>query len=498
MKVSHESRRYNSFLNVSISVVLQVVYLLVSFAERTVFIRILGEEILGLSGLFSSFLSFLSLADLGLSSAFTYCLYKPIAEKDSARISTLITFYKKFYRVLCVAVFSVGMLLSPIVMASINDISVNGRDAFAYYILILLNSALSYLSVYKTTLFQADQRAYIVNLSNILANVIATGFQIAFLYFTGSYLVYLSIRIIVTLLRNVIVSAFATRRYKSVFAISGNNALDSDTKGYFITSLKNLFIYKVGTTAINNCTNIIISIVIGTVYVGLYSNYSMVGNTISNFISIFNSGISGSVGNLGVTSTPEKKKKVFFLLASVYFIIAAFCTTCLYLNLSDFISVWLGAEYVLPDSVILSYLSYFFLSSVCSVLWMTREANGLFTKVYPALIARAVINISLSTILGHFLGIGGIFIGSSVAIMVTNMWYEPKMLCRDVFFCPLKDYISNFIVGLLKSIIVFVVSVICLSNLATTIPWMIFKCAIVGVITVIVFSRDIISVLRRG
>ena len=52
------------------------------FITRTVLLYILGTEYLGLNGLFSSLLSFLSLAELGVSNALVYSMYKPVAQED--------------------------------------------------------------------------------------------------------------------------------------------------------------------------------------------------------------------------------------------------------------------------------------------------------------------------------------------------------------------------------------------------------------------------------
>lgn len=495
---ANKSRTYYSIVNVIVSFALEILHLLFSFIERTVFIHVLGEEILGLSGLFTSFLNFLSLADLGLSSAFTFALYKPLAQNDNDRVAVLINFYKKFYRVLFFAVFGVGLLIAPLVIGSIKDISISNGQAFSYYLLILLNSACSYLAVYKSTLFRADQHAYVVNLANVSANVLCSGVQVVLLLTTGNYYFYLIIRIVLTLLSNLFLTIFANRSYKGIVQIKTKGSLDKETKNYFVSSLKSLFVYKVSTTAINNSSNIIMSLVLGTVVVGLYSNYTMVTAAITTFTGLFNTSILGSIGNLGATSTPKRKKEVFFKLISIYSLISVFCSACLYMNLSDFILVWLGKpEYVLDDFSVFCYMLYFFFNTMCSPLWMTREANGLFSKVWGIMVARAVVSISMSILLSMVLGLPGIFLGSLIGLVTTNMWYEPKMLCNDVFYCRFREFAKVFLFSLIKASLVFVTSIVLFRNLGTTIFWMVVKCMLVGVLCLVVYSKDILSVIRR-
>ena len=53
---------------------------------RTAMIYWLGMEYVGLNSLFTSILSVLNLAELGVGSAMTFSMYKPIAEQDTTRI----------------------------------------------------------------------------------------------------------------------------------------------------------------------------------------------------------------------------------------------------------------------------------------------------------------------------------------------------------------------------------------------------------------------------
>ena len=53
------------------------------FIIRTILIKSLGADYLGLNSLFTSILTVLNLAELGFSSAVVFNMYKPIAENDA-------------------------------------------------------------------------------------------------------------------------------------------------------------------------------------------------------------------------------------------------------------------------------------------------------------------------------------------------------------------------------------------------------------------------------
>ena len=80
------SRTRNTELNVAAGLGTQIVQLIAGFISRTVFIYTLGENYLGISGLFSDVLSVLSIAELGVGSAITFSLHKPIADNDHKKI----------------------------------------------------------------------------------------------------------------------------------------------------------------------------------------------------------------------------------------------------------------------------------------------------------------------------------------------------------------------------------------------------------------------------
>ena len=69
--------------------------LLLVWIGRIIFVRVLSQEYLGINGLFTNIISVLSIADLGIPTAMTYSLYKPLAEKDSVKIAAMVSFFRK-------------------------------------------------------------------------------------------------------------------------------------------------------------------------------------------------------------------------------------------------------------------------------------------------------------------------------------------------------------------------------------------------------------------
>ena len=74
MDQNNSSRLTNTLRNFRFGLAAQLVVTLLGFLSRTVFMRVLGEEYLGINGLYTSILDVLSLTELGLADVVIFSL----------------------------------------------------------------------------------------------------------------------------------------------------------------------------------------------------------------------------------------------------------------------------------------------------------------------------------------------------------------------------------------------------------------------------------------
>ena len=91
------------------------------FIVQTVFIYRLSEEFLGASGLFTSVLGILNIAELGIGSAISFALYKPLAENDKDQLKALMALYKKAYLSIGCFILVIGFILLPLLPYIVKD-----------------------------------------------------------------------------------------------------------------------------------------------------------------------------------------------------------------------------------------------------------------------------------------------------------------------------------------------------------------------------------------
>ena len=114
------SRSANSFKNIVTMYLSQILVIVLNFVTRTVFVYTLGEEYLGVNGLFTNLLSMFSLAELGVGTAIIFKLYKPIEEHNESRIIALMKLFKRVYTVIGWVVAGLGLLCIPFLPYIIN------------------------------------------------------------------------------------------------------------------------------------------------------------------------------------------------------------------------------------------------------------------------------------------------------------------------------------------------------------------------------------------
>ena len=108
-------RTKKSLINSITALIGNAISFLIAFISQALFIRLLGIEYLGLNGLFSNILTMLSIFELGIGNAIVFNLYKPIAQNDKDKISSLMYFYKKIFNKIIIAITLFGMLLLPFI-----------------------------------------------------------------------------------------------------------------------------------------------------------------------------------------------------------------------------------------------------------------------------------------------------------------------------------------------------------------------------------------------
>ena len=436
-------RKKNSIKNIVTALLGQVIGVILSFISRTIFIKYLGAEYLGINGLFTNILSILSLAELGIGTAIIYSLYKPLALKENAQIKALINFYKKVYNIIGVTILGIGIVLIPFLDNIIKDSPQVSRLGFIYC-LFLINTVVSYFYTYKRSLIIADQKGYVVNIYRYVFNVILNIVQMIILITTKQYEIYLVLRIILTLIENISISYKANKLYP--FLKEKNiSKLDEETRREINKNVKALMYHKIGGVVVTGTDNILISSFVGLIWVGLYSNYQLIVSSINMIIGQIFDAITASVGNLNALESKEKKYQTYEKILFFNFWIAGFCCITLFELFNNFIELWVGGQYLFEDFLVFIIVLNFYMTLTRRTNWVYKDSMGLFWHDRYKPLCEGIVNMIVSISLAPKLGIVGVFIGTFVSTITTAFWIEPYILYKYGFEMKVRGYFLSYI-----------------------------------------------------
>ena len=264
------------------------------------------------------------------------------------------------------------------------------------------------------------------------------------------------------LVNNLIASRCATKEYP--YILKGGN-IDKQMQKDIFDNMKSVFVYKVGGTLFNATDNLIISAIIGTAVVGLYSNYLMISNKLLLIIQIIFSALTASIGNLVVNEKAEKRYEIFQAVQSVSFILCGIITSTFCVVVDDLVIVWLGEQYTISYLAVVAVTINTYLSCVLQPLWSYRDATGLYRKTKYIMLIGAVINIVLSVVWGYMIGLAGVVFASAIARLVSYFWYEPQILFKDYFERKAVGYFVSLFINFILVVVIVVIMRYCTKNI---------------------------------
>jgi O-antigen/teichoic acid export membrane protein len=447
--MNSQSREINSVRNISISIINQCISLILNFAAKSVFIKVLGEDYLGINGLFSNIFMLFSFAEFGIGSAMIYSLYNPIAKQDKSKISALYQYYKKLYRKMSLWISVVGLLVLPflnIIVRTKSEI----EGLYIYYLAFLFNTILYNMFSYQSNLIIADQKKYKVSIYQTIFDCLGMIGQIIVLLVTHNYLLYLLLTCLKTMGTYYVIGKEVQKSYGF---IGQPGEVSYEDKIEITQNIKSLFIYKFARVLITGTDNIIISLLVGTVWVGYYSNYDLVVIGVSSLITIIFSALSASIGNLVAEKSVSHMYDIFKTVQVIAVWITGFTTICLIVLFQDFITLWLGEKYVLSFPIVAVIAFNYYLGCVRDSTKIFREAAGIFDKIKNTMIITAIMNLILSIVLGKAYGIFGVLIATTISILLTYYWYEPVLIYRSMNVNKVSEY---FILQIISFILLLI------------------------------------------
>lgn len=419
--MSEQTSRSKATIKNSIwGIIQQAIVCVLSLVSRRVMVDTIGIEGVGLNGLLVNVISVLCIAEMGVGAAIVYHMYKPIAEDNKPKICALMQFYKKVYYIIALVITIIGLCLTPFLKYIVKDVSYSNSYVILIFLLFLAQTSTSYLFTFKRNIIIANQKYYIISIFDLVFKIVSIGIGVLILYLTKELAWYMVSLIVLGFINNFGISITADRLYP--FIKTNEYKLDKDEQKLIFKDVKNIFVVRICNTITTSTDNILISSLVSTIATGLYSNYTIILNTLNRLTMQFSSSISGSVGNLIAKESSKQVDKTLKDLLFAMFFIGSFCSCCLTVLIDPFITLAFGDGLLLERYVVYICVLIFYLNTVRIPIWSMLSASGLFKEDKYISVFATVANLIISFIFGKIIGIGGILLGTALTLLIQYVW----------------------------------------------------------------------------
>ncbi len=451
------NRTRNASRNIAVGVFLKAYMILVPFAMRTLMIYVMGVEYLGLNSLFTSVLSVLSLAELGVGYAMCFSMYKPVAEDDTQTLCALMKLYKIYYRIIGLVIAVVGVVLTPFIPKLIKGDVPADINIYVLYLINLGATVVSYwMFAYRNALLEAHQRSDIASKVAIVTQTFQYATQAFVLLYLKNYYLYVICSMATTVIYNLIVAAITAKIYPQ-YKPQGD--IDKEYKDQINQRIKDLFTSKIGMVILYSADSIVISSFMGLVSLALYQNYNMLISSISGFITVIFSSVTAGIGNSLITETEEKNYNDLVKFTFMISWLGTFCMSCFLCMFQPFMRLWVGEKMLLSYSIVVCLVLYFYMLQLNQLINVFKDAAGMWHEDRFRPMTTAFVNLILNLILSRFWGLYGIIFSTLLSWLIVGWpWLLHNLFTVLFDHSHLKDYLKKLILYSASALIISAVT----------------------------------------
>lgn len=417
------------------------------FIIRSLIIRYLGMEYLGLNSVYAAILQVLNVSELGIGQAIGVSMYKPAADENTEEVNKLISLYARFYNLLGLGIGIIGVVLIPFIPQIINGEYPNGINILLAYFIYLIQSVLGYFVFpYCSTVFVAKQSVEKIYKYQSIIWTIIYSVQSAVIYLCEDYYLYLLFLPFGTICCG-LANRIGMKKYYPQYHVRKikKGEFDKEFWNSFVKRLSAMALSKMRIVFRSFIDTIIISTFIGVIAAAKYQNYILTMTVPLMLISSLVTGILPSFANGVASETKESNlaviRLVTFILHWVGTVFSAFLM-CFY---QSFMKVWSGEEGLLSEKAVVLFVVYFYLRVISEISILIRNSSGVWWEGKWIAVVESLVNFMLNLAFVQLWGVEGIIIATIISMLFINIPFETYSVYKHYFqimpWHDLKEYI---------------------------------------------------------
>lgn len=439
-------------VNVIVSIAFKIVLLFGALLVRRFLIQYIGNEANGLYSLYTSIIGFLAVAELGIGSAITFCMYKPIVNGEAQKVSALYNLFTKLYLIIGGVILVGGLILMPFLPYFAKDYQSFDVNLYLTFGIMLASTVISYLFSSKTSLINAYKNNYITTAINSAGMIIQYVLQVVVIIYTKSFFWYLICHILSIVVQWVATEIVARIKYSDI--MSDKSKVDDETKHTVVKNVKALFMHRIGGVLVNTTDSIIISAFLGVVILGKYSNYTTIMVSMTGVISLFFTPLTSIIGHLCAKGDLDEINKYYNFFYAFNFAVGTIFFLGYYGIIDNLITLLFGDGLEMSKMVSSIITVNNFVQFMRQATLLFRDATGTFyydrwKPIFEGIL-NVVLSISFVYLVSWLFGPENAVCGVILATILVNLTIcyiiEPHVLYKYALRKPAKKfYLKNYL-----------------------------------------------------
>lgn len=455
LKTNYMNRTKAFLYNTVTQAIAQVAAMIAGFVIPRIMLSYYGSDINGLVTSITQFISYFNLVEAGISSAAVYALYKPIAENDTDKISSILSATKRMYIQSGCIFFILVSLLAFVYPMYISTATLSNYELTFLIFILGINGAIEFFAQgqYKV-LLTAEQKYFVISFSDIMY-YIANSAIVLIVAKLGQGII--ALKVIATtalLIRASVLYFYCHRNYKGIDykAKPNNKALN---KRWDALVLQILGVVQSGTPVI-----ILTLIVKDLKIISVYAIYNLVVGGIGSITGIFTTGLFASFGDL-IARKEKTFQETYKIFETSYYLMITIAYSCTVILIVPFIRIYTWGindiNYILPITGLLFTLQGF-LHNLKTPQGMLVLSAGLFKETRWQTLTQAVLAIICGSVFALYCGINGVLIGliiSEIYRLIDLIFFISKNVTHIRVFETAKKISYNVVVFAVSSYSIF-------------------------------------------
>lgn len=446
------SRKKKLILNTFTGILKQAVTVICGFILPRYMLLYYGSSINGLVSSITNFLGFISLLDMGVGAVIQANLYKPLADKDPARISEIVLSSERFFRKLAY-IFIAYIAVLCVLFSTIFDTEYDTLFTVSLLIIISVSTLAQYLyGMTYQLLLNADQRSYVPLFLQIGTIVTNTVFAVALMKMGMSVHIVKLMTTVVYVSRPLLQAVYVRKHY------------DIDRKikvvGEPIKQKWNGFSQHFAAVVCQNIDIAALTVFSTLENVSIYSVYYSVTYGVEQIIFTAATGLEALFGNMIAKGEKERLSKTFSAVEWITHAGVTFMFTVAALTIVPFVSVYTreieDANYIAPVFGTLLVIAYA-AQSLRAPYFRVIKAAGHFKQTQNGAYTSAGLNIVITLALVFKFGLIGAAVGTLVA-MVYHTSYFVWYLSKNILNRSIRFYLQYVIMDCLVAVVSYLLT----------------------------------------